>query len=171
MSEGRFQLYVQRLDSTAPLQVTQPPLAGPPFPLWAPDSRELYFTAGAPGARALWKVSAIGGEPALVQPDTNRAAISPDGRTLALLRVTRSPTSVAVWIASPPDAPPRLYEPPPFQDPALVASEASPQTDEAWAGGTFIPAPVVIPSAARDLLATPRAAAMGVKADPSLRSG
>jgi len=109
--EGAPLLFVQSLDSPTPLQLTKPPTLPSSRPFWSPDSREIYFTA----AGGIRKVSAGGGEPTLVQPNVLTGAISPDGRTLALLRLTQSPPSFAVWIASPPEAASKPYEPAPFK--------------------------------------------------------
>ncbi|RPI12297.1 MAG: serine/threonine-protein kinase, partial [Acidobacteriales bacterium] len=81
------QVYVQKLDAPTPLQITKPPSARVGYPLWASDSREVYFGAVRAGQPGLWRVSAIGGEPVLVQAGPLRSStISPDGRTLALTR-------------------------------------------------------------------------------------
>ncbi|HSW50956.1 MAG TPA: LpqB family beta-propeller domain-containing protein, partial [Bryobacteraceae bacterium] len=112
---GPHRLYVQRLDGSTALLLAKLGLAGPPS--WTPDSRWLYFVGvgSLAGSGRLWKVSAVGGEPALVQGDAVRVSLSPDGRTLAFLRRTADPPSAGVWVASPPEDKPRPYEPAPFK--------------------------------------------------------
>jgi serine/threonine protein kinase/Tol biopolymer transport system component len=115
-AKGSDQLiYVQKLDSTRPQPMTRPPFVG--VPSWTRDSRELYFNATAAGGSGLWKVSAAGGQPTLVQGDADGGGLglSPDGRTLAFLRRSQRTGSFEVWVASPPEAPARQYEPSPFQ--------------------------------------------------------
>jgi Tol biopolymer transport system component len=65
-------------------------------------------------------VSAGGGEPVQVQMNGVRGSISPDGRTLVFLRQTQSPRSFGVWIASPPEAEPKPYDPAPFKATGFV---------------------------------------------------
>jgi Tol biopolymer transport system component len=108
--EGTSQLFVQSLDSPTPEQRTKPPLAAL-RPFWSPDSREIYFTT----AGGLRRVSAGGGEAVPVQREGVGGSISPDGRTLAFLRLTPNPPSFGVWIASPSEAEPKPYEPAPFK--------------------------------------------------------
>jgi hypothetical protein len=83
-AEGNYQanLYVQGLDAVAPAQITHAPFTVFAWyrPFWSPDSRFLYFTVWNSKhgyANGIWRVSAAGGEPVLVQPDAATGAISP----------------------------------------------------------------------------------------------
>jgi hypothetical protein len=42
---------------------------------------------------ALWSISSVGGEPELIMENVWRAALSPDGKTLALPALARPPTT------------------------------------------------------------------------------
>ena len=53
------------------------------FLVFARDGRSLYFTSSMQGAPATYRLSIEGGNPALVAPLFERAAVSPDGRQLA----------------------------------------------------------------------------------------
>jgi Tol biopolymer transport system component/DNA-binding winged helix-turn-helix (wHTH) protein len=119
-NEGTIRLFVQSLDAPVPLCLTPQSMLAK-YPFWGPDSREVYFIrflnnrAGSMRNGSLWKVSTAGGEPALVQPEAHYATISPDGRTVASLRMTQQPRSFRLWTANPPRASPQPYEPAPFQ--------------------------------------------------------
>src|SRR5262249_34622495 len=55
-------------------------------PFWSPDGKRLYFISLARDRESLWSISAAGGTPQVVIEDASRAAISPDGKTIAFLR-------------------------------------------------------------------------------------
>jgi Tol biopolymer transport system component len=86
---------------------------GPLF--WSPDSASLYFTGSIGQQTGLCRVAAGGGDATMVQPGAVRGAISPDGRTLVTLAPSDDGKSFHLWIATPPEAPRRLYEPEPLQ--------------------------------------------------------
>jgi len=110
---GKIQLYVQALNGANAVPVTGPGVdvfsAAPPF--WTADSRFLYFNCGMGEKQGLCRVPAGGGEASLIQADVYTSSISPDGRSLVMLDNQRP----IIYIASPPEAPRRKYEPLPFQ--------------------------------------------------------
>jgi dipeptidyl aminopeptidase/acylaminoacyl peptidase len=58
---GPTDLFVQRLDGGAPLNLTADWDLDAGSPIWAPDGRHIYFTAGIGGATHLFRVPAGGG--------------------------------------------------------------------------------------------------------------
>ena len=56
------------------------------YPFWSPDGKRLYYVSLATDRDGIWSVGAAGGTPQVVVEDATRGAISPDGRTLAILR-------------------------------------------------------------------------------------
>jgi Tol biopolymer transport system component len=122
--KGKLQIFTQTLGATKPTQIThQDNDCFRPF--WAPGGERIYyqayqgndpiFPASLPD---LWSIGAAGGTPELVGKSVAGAAISPDGRTLALLQLldTSGGYSGAVWLASPPTAEPVRYSVRPFAD-------------------------------------------------------
>jgi serine/threonine protein kinase len=82
---GISQVFVRRLDSPVPSQVTKAP-SPCRYPLWSPDSSRLFYWS----ASSLWSVGAVGGDPVEVLNNipfaAPPAAISPDGKTLAFFQ-------------------------------------------------------------------------------------
>src|SRR5262249_9557292 len=68
----------------------------------------------------LWSVGAAGGVPQLAAKSVTAASLSPDGRTLVFSRGARGASSL--WIASPPEAEPRLYRQAPFPEGGITGS-------------------------------------------------
>ncbi|HXB68092.1 MAG TPA: LpqB family beta-propeller domain-containing protein [Candidatus Acidoferrales bacterium] len=127
--DGIPELMVRALDSPTPIQLTRTHTrASQPF--WAPDSTVIYYTTHA-GKGELWGISPAGRKPARILEDLRTAAISPDGKSLAIWRVTESGNQSgnqpgnqsgnqvrgSVWISSPPGATPKPYQPTPFETP------------------------------------------------------
>ncbi|MDD8027597.1 MAG: protein kinase, partial [Acidobacteriota bacterium] len=116
-----WQVMIRDLTKPTPIQLTS--LASGARPLmpvfWSPAGDAIYFGA----ATGLWSVAAAGGEPKLIQQDVEGAALSPDGKTLAVWKTYAAAASAAerperratVWIASPPGASPHKYEPSVFE--------------------------------------------------------
>ena len=113
-SGPRF-LMVQALTSATPVNVTGPEIDVTAFlpGVWSPDSQFLYFTGTRDGQMGIHRVSAGGGEAALVQPDALRGAISPDGGALVTLAQTAE--AFGIFIASPPGSPRKPYPHAPFE--------------------------------------------------------
>ena len=82
----------------------------------------IYYTtqAGTAGGKGeLWGISPTGGNAKRILEDLRTAGISPDGKSLALWRVTVTGSQVrgSVWISSPPGAAAKPYQPAPFETP------------------------------------------------------
>ena len=114
---GIPQLMVRALDSAVPIQLTKSP-APVSHAFWSPDSTLVYYTTRG-GAGELLGISPSGGQAKRLMQDLRNAAISPDGKTLAIWRATGSGGQVksSVWISSPVGAAPRRYQPAPFEIP------------------------------------------------------
>jgi len=111
------QVYVQAKDAPTAIAITTgdalPYSAYPPF--WSADSHSVYFHCDKSGVSGLCRAPAGGGGTAMVQAGALLGSLSPDGRTLAMLAVLPEDAfRLHLMTASPPDAPPRLYEPQPF---------------------------------------------------------
>jgi serine/threonine protein kinase/Tol biopolymer transport system component len=128
---GKLQLFVQGVDGATPVQITPAGarlnMGSPPF--WSPDARSLYFRCSMEGAPSgLCRIPAAGGSAVLVQNSVQAAAISPDGKTLAIWPSQSKGDNVGLSIATPPESAPRKYAPMPFQstqfynNPALAFS-------------------------------------------------
>jgi len=105
---GQDEIFIRSLGASMSTQVTRAPAGELAF--WSPDSsRVFYYKEEGHYNVSLWSVAVAGGEPELVMKDLVTAAISPDGKALALLRAEAGVTSV--WISSPFGAPPRKYSP------------------------------------------------------------
>jgi Tol biopolymer transport system component len=85
-------------------------------PFWAPDGTRLYFISLYQDRLGLYSISALGGEPEPVMEAVSRAAISPDGQTLAVWRGEGNDYAgvFGLWLSSPPGAPPVRYTREPF---------------------------------------------------------
>jgi Tol biopolymer transport system component len=81
-------------------------------PMWSPDGTRIYYISSARDGYGLFSISAAGGEREPVMEDVYRAALAPDGKTLAVIRET--PDGLRLWIASPIDSEPKLYDRAPF---------------------------------------------------------
>src|SRR5262249_44983928 len=112
--DGTPQLMVRALDSPVPIQLTKAK-ERVTHAFWSPDSTLIYYTVRANNGE-LWGVSPSGGRAARILEDLRNAAISPDGKTLAIWRATETNGEVqaTVWISSPPGSAPRRYQPAPF---------------------------------------------------------
>jgi Tol biopolymer transport system component/predicted Ser/Thr protein kinase len=94
-AEGTLQVFLRSLDAAQPIQLTRErwPVVSRPF--WTPDGTRLYFVRN----RELVSIGIAGGETQPVMkdaPENNAAAtISPDGRTIALVR--GEPGVYSIW--------------------------------------------------------------------------
>jgi hypothetical protein len=116
-ADGVQQVFTRSLGSSLRSQVTHSRFdCRDPF--WSPDGTRLYYIALARERDGLWSITAVGGEPELVMENVGRAALSPDGQTLAFFRAAGNDIVglYQLWLASPPASPPRRYTRPPFSD-------------------------------------------------------
>ncbi len=126
--DGVHQLMVRALDAAVPIQLTKS-RDRVAHPFWSPDSTVIYYTSRA-GKGELWGISPSGGQAKVILRDLRNADLSPDGKTLAIWRVTEaggeagSEVKSSVWISSPPGAEPRPYQPAPFAVPLETAGNS-----------------------------------------------
>jgi Tol biopolymer transport system component/DNA-binding winged helix-turn-helix (wHTH) protein len=116
VAEGGSHLFTRRLDSATSVRLTSS-LAGVYAPFWSRDSRRVFFHTLGPSSD-LWSIAAGGGEPERFLENVMSAALTPDNRTLVIVRTrsgNRSTGGSSVWISSPPGTNPRPYEPTPFE--------------------------------------------------------
>jgi Tol biopolymer transport system component/DNA-binding winged helix-turn-helix (wHTH) protein len=81
---GTFNIWRMDGDGGNPVRLTAG--GGEKFPHWSPDGRWVVYNSVSPDENlySLWKVSVEGGEPArLTDSDSERPAVSPDGRRVA----------------------------------------------------------------------------------------
>jgi TolB protein len=79
-------------------------------PIWSPDRSHIYYHSLARDKNALWRVSPAGGAPELLIEGATQSAISPDGRTLAVLREESTvAVSLSLWLSTPPGSEPKRY--------------------------------------------------------------
>jgi TolB protein len=76
-----LQVFTRGLSASMPSQITRTP-RDCQEPFWSSDGAHVYFLSQAAGDESLWRVSAAGGTPSVVQRNVARAALSPDGKTL-----------------------------------------------------------------------------------------
>ena len=118
--DGVLQVFTKALGSPFRAQLTRTRFDCT-LPFWAPDQTRIYYISQARTQDGLWSISAAGGLPELVMENVTRAAISPDGRTLALIRsADLAEGTNSLWLASPAGSPPALYSRAPFGDLRLV---------------------------------------------------
>jgi Tol biopolymer transport system component len=108
--DGRVQIFVRNLDSDNARQLTTD---GGFRPFWWPNSDRIGYL----GPGGIWTVSAVGGQPTLLQKGSfHDATLSSDG-TLAAWRVVtgEGTTTATVVVASPADGDFQEYAPAPFK--------------------------------------------------------
>ncbi|MEO7141992.1 MAG: hypothetical protein ABI165_00650, partial [Bryobacteraceae bacterium] len=101
--EGVRQVFVRDLASPMAAQITRS-ATDCSAPFWSPDDSRIFYLGALPGRsrRSLWSAGATGGAPELVEENTSAAALSPDGKTLTLLRADPSGKQpLSMWLATP----------------------------------------------------------------------
>ena len=84
-------------------------------PFWSADGSRIYYIAAYAGVNwALYSVGAAGGQPELVHKSIESAALSRDGKLMAILRFDPTSRAVSVWLSSPPGSELRPYSEAPF---------------------------------------------------------
>jgi eukaryotic-like serine/threonine-protein kinase len=117
-----WQVMIRDLARPTPVQLTAlaqgARLLMPVF--WSAEGDTVFFGT----QEGLWSVAASGGNPQTLLTDLEGAALSPDGKTLALWRTYTAPASpgagaperrATVWISSPPGSNARKYDPSTFE--------------------------------------------------------
>ena len=101
-SRGVFQVFTKPAQGGPASQITDG-TDHAVFPFWSPDGRRIYFISGEAAEQPmLWQVGAAGGKPEVVAGNVAQAAISPDGKALALLR--KEGSEYSLWLSRPPGA-------------------------------------------------------------------
>jgi Tol biopolymer transport system component len=106
--DGVLQIVTRRLTSDTAARITSCPYDCK-HPFWAPDGKRIYYVSMARQRDGIWSIGAAGGTPQVVVENANRAAISPDGRTLAFLRDEQRADMIgtaALWLSTPSGTPP-----------------------------------------------------------------
>ena len=83
--DDTLQVFTRQRSSSVSAQITQAPYDCR-YPFWSPDGKRLYYISLARERESLWSISAAGGTPQVVIENVSRAAIAPDGKTIAFLR-------------------------------------------------------------------------------------
>ena len=110
--EGVLQVFTKAPGSPVRFQVTHQRYdCRDPF--WSADGKRLYFISLARARDGLYSISAAGGVPESVMEDVYRAALSPDGKTLAFFRDSGVGRQ-RLFFASPIDSEPKPYTQLPF---------------------------------------------------------
>jgi len=116
--DGIQQVFTKSLASSLPHQVTESRFDCTD-PFWSPDNTRIFYQSLARDSQSLWSVSSAGGPPELVVENASRAAVSPDGRTLAFFREVDTQEAFSgarqtIWIATPTGTELRRYGQAPF---------------------------------------------------------
>jgi Tol biopolymer transport system component len=108
--DGVLQVFTRAVGSPLRAQVTHSRFDCQ-TPFWSPDGTRLYYISLARDRDGLWSISSVGGEADLVTENVADAAISPDGRTMALIRPgdNEDEGTNTLWLSSPPASPPAPY--------------------------------------------------------------
>jgi Tol biopolymer transport system component len=112
------QIFIRPVDSVVHRQLTKMKRdAG--NPMWTPDASRIFFIS----EQRLWSLGIAGGEAESVMTGVISAALSPDGKTMAMMRTLpmRGVETTSIWISSPPGSEPREYEPAPIRHPGRLA--------------------------------------------------
>jgi eukaryotic-like serine/threonine-protein kinase len=116
--DGIQQVFTKSLASSLPHQVTESRFDCTD-PFWSPDNTRIFYQSLARDSQSLWSVSSAGGPPELVVENASRAAVSPNGRTLAFFREVDTQEALSgarqtIWIATPTGTELRRYGQAPF---------------------------------------------------------
>ena len=101
--DGVLQIFTRRLSAGTAARVTNCAYDCK-HPFWSPDGKRIYYVSLARQRDGVWSIGAAGGTPQVVVENATRAAISPDGRTLAFLRDEQRADMIgtaALWLATP----------------------------------------------------------------------
>jgi len=115
--DGLLQVFTKAIGSPSRTQVTRAGFDCKEV-FWSTDGTRLYYVSLARDRDGLWSVSSVGGQPELIVENVSRAALSPDGTTLALFRSEGNDYGgvYSLWLSSPPGREPTRYSKPPLGD-------------------------------------------------------
>ncbi len=105
---GVKQVFTRALGSATPVQLTKS-LGSCDSLFWHPGGTRIYYTS----EHHLWSIGVAGGEPEIVDKEANGGAISPDGKTLAIMR---GGEFANLWLISTQDGKEHQYKQAPFPD-------------------------------------------------------
>lgn len=106
--KGAKQVFTRNVGSAGAVQLTHSPKnCGKPF--WHPSSNRIYYSS----ERHLWSIGAAGGESEIVNQHADAGAISPDGKTLAIVRGQQDGK---LWLVSTQDGQEQEYRQGPFPE-------------------------------------------------------
>jgi serine/threonine protein kinase len=111
------QVFIRPVDSQVQHQLTKMK-RNSVNPMWTPDGSRIYFIS----EERLWSMGVGGGEADPVMTGVTAAALSPDGKMLALMRTLpkEGVETTSIWISSPPGAEAKEYEPAPISHPGRL---------------------------------------------------
>jgi Tol biopolymer transport system component len=82
--DGTLQIFTKQVGGSTRTQLTrQDGTCSDPF--WSADGTRVYYIVNRPDDRSLWSISVAGGQAEKVLDGISRAALSPDGRTMAVM--------------------------------------------------------------------------------------
>ena len=106
---GLFQIFIRKVGSSTPYQLTHQDFSSY-LPFWSADGTRVYYIVGrGTWERSLWSAAVAGGEAEKLLDRVSRAAISPDGKTLAVTVALPHGSIFVPMLSSPPGAPPKPY--------------------------------------------------------------
>jgi eukaryotic-like serine/threonine-protein kinase len=107
--DGVVQIFTRTSGSAGRTQVTRS-LFDCYLPYWSNDGRYIYYHSPARDTVALWQVSPAGGAPQVVVEGVRVSALSPDGKTLAMMRVESAiEDTISFWVSTFPDGEPQRF--------------------------------------------------------------
>jgi serine/threonine protein kinase len=111
------QIFIRQVDSQVHHQLTKMKNDAV-NPMWTPDSARLYFIS----EQRLWSMGIAGGEAEPVMTGVISAALSPDGKTMAMMRTVpkNGVETTSIWVSSPPGSDPKEYQPAPISHPGRL---------------------------------------------------
>jgi Tol biopolymer transport system component/predicted Ser/Thr protein kinase len=111
------QIFIRPLDSLVQRQLTKVKRDAR-NPMWTPDGSRLYFIS----EERLWSLGIAGGEAEPVMTGVISAALSADGKTMAMMRTVpkNGVDTTSIWISSPPGSEAVEYQPAPISHPGRL---------------------------------------------------
>jgi len=113
--DGVLQVFTRSLGSSTPARITHE-MESCFNPMWSADASRLYYLTGRLPNISLRSIAVAGGVATTVLKGVYRAALSPDGKTLAVFVSDETPGVYRLAFASPPESQPKPYGQAPFND-------------------------------------------------------